>query len=251
MNHRGAEQRFHALARWLSKQGAASRSEARMMVKAGRVSVNDRVVRDPEFPCHPARQKILVDGEPLRALRKIYLVLHKPAGCITTARDPEGRPTAYDLLPAGTPRVQAAGRLDAESSGLLVFTNDTEFAALITEGGGRVEKEYLAVVQGALSPVEASRFEEGIPLDGRTTRPARCEILERKEGTTLVRVILREGRNRQVRRMFDLLDHPVLSLHRERVGTIRLAGLEAGRTRPMTRAEREQTMREGKARRRI
>lgn len=251
MNHRGAEQRPHALARWLSKYGVASRSEAHMMVKTGRVSVNDRVVHDPELPCHPSRQRILVDGKPIRLPRKIYLLLHKPVGYITTARDPEGRLTVYDLLPAGMPRLQAAGRLDADSSGLLVFTNDTEFAALITEGGGRVEKEYLAAVRGSLSPVEASRFENGILLDGRMTRPARCEILERKRATTLVRVVLREGRNRQIRRMFDLLNHPVVSLHRERVGSVRLGDLEVGRTRPLTRAALEQTMREGKTRRRM
>jgi pseudouridine synthase len=235
--------RAHALARWLSKYAVASRSEARTMVKAGRVSVNGRVVREPEFPCHPERQKILVDGKPLRSPQKTYLALHKPVGYITTARDPEGRPTAYDLLPAGTPRVQAAGRLDADTSGLLVFTNDTEFAALVTAAGGRVEKEYLAIVEGSVSPEAASRFEDGVLLEGRVTRPARCEILEVNEGRTLARVILHEGRNRQIRKMFDLLGHKVLSLHRERVGTIRLGGLEPGHARPLTRAERERTTR--------
>ncbi len=218
------------------------------MVKAGRVSVNGRAVRNPELVCHPARQSIVVDGKPLRMTRKSYLALHKPVGYVTTARDPANRPTAYDLLPPGTPRVQAAGRLDADSSGLLIFTNDTDFASFITEAGSRVEKEYLVAVAGFLDPGEASRFENGLPLDGRTTRPARCEILEHQEGATLVRVILREGRNRQIRRMFDLLGHPVTSLHRERVGAIRLGDLALGRTRPLTRAERERTM-QRKARR--
>jgi pseudouridine synthase len=231
----------HALARWLSKYAVASRSVAREMVKGGRVTVNGRVVRDPELPCHPRRQKIAVDGKPLRSQEKIYLAIHKPVGCITTARDPEGRPTAYDLLPEGTPRVQAAGRLDADSSGLLVFTNDNEFAALLTEAGGRVEKEYVVSVEGVLRPEDASRFEKGVVLDGRKTRPARCEILEREETSTVVRVVLREGRNRQVRRMFELLGHPVLSLRRERIGAIRLGGLNAGAARPLTRVEFERT----------
>jgi 23S rRNA pseudouridine2605 synthase len=209
------------------------------MVKAGRVEVGGRVVRDPEHPCHPERNRILVDGKPLRAERKIYIVLHKPVGCVTTARDPEGRPTAYDLLPAGTPRVQAAGRLDADTSGLLVFTNDTDLASRITEAGGAVEKEYVVTVRGTLGPEDASRFEKGVPLDGRKTRPARCEILERGEETTTAKVVLREGRNRQIRRMFELLGHPVVLLHRVRVGAIRLGGLEAGRTRPLTRGELE------------
>jgi pseudouridine synthase len=231
----------HALARWLSKYAVASRSKARELVRSGRVTVNGRVVRDPELSCHPARQKIAVDGKPLRSQEKIYLALHKPIGYITTALDPEGRPTAYDLLPEGTPRVQAAGRLDADSSGLLVFTNDNDFAALLTEAGGKVEKEYVVSVEGVLRPEDASRFETGVVLDGRKTRAARCEILERGDASTIVRVVLREGRNRQVRRMFELLGHPVLSLRRERVGAIRLGNLKAGAARPLTRAERDET----------
>jgi 23S rRNA pseudouridine2605 synthase len=234
--------RPHGLARWLSKYAVASRSEARALVRKGRVSVDGRVVEDPEFPCHPARQKILVDGAPLRKPRPIYLLLHKPAGYVTTARDPEGRPTAYDLLPPGTPRVQAAGRLDADSSGLLVFTNDTEFAALLTESGGRIDKEYRVRVRGRVSPEDALRFEGGLLLDGRKTRPARCEILDRDAGSTLLRVVLREGRNRQIRRMFALLGNEVVSLHRERMGPIRLLDLPSGRTRPLTYSERRAVM---------
>ncbi len=234
--------RPHALARWLSKYGLASRSEARAMVKEGRVSIDGRVVRDPELPCHPERSRILVDGKPIRAARKIYIVLNKPVGHVTTARDPEGRPTAYDLLPAGLPRVQAAGRLDADSSGLLVFTNDTNLASLITEAGGAVEKEYIVTVRGHLRLEDAARFDEGVLLDGRRTRPARCEILEREEETTTARIVLREGRNRQIRRMFELLGYPVVSLHRERVGAIRLGELESGRSRSLTRAELERTL---------
>jgi pseudouridine synthase len=230
--------RPHGLARWLSKYAVSTRSEARAIVKEGRVSVDGRVVENPEFPCHPRQQRILVDGVPLRKPRPAYLLLHKPAGYVTTARDPMGRPTVYDLLPAGTPRVQAAGRLDAESTGLLVFTNDTDFAALVTESGGRIEKEYRVKVRGLVSTETASRFEKGLLLDGRRTRAARCEIIERQDGATLLRVVLREGRNRQIRRMFELLGHPVESLHRERVGPILLRDLPPGRTRALTYSER-------------
>jgi 23S rRNA pseudouridine2605 synthase len=232
----------HALARWLSKYGRASRSEARRIVTEGRVTVNGRVVRDPEFPCHPERQRILVDGKPLEERNKVYLVLHKPVGYITTARDPEGRPTAYELLPRGAPRVQAAGRLDADSSGLLVFTNDTEFASRITEAGGRVEKEYVVRVKGRLGLEEVEPLEKGMSLEGRRTLPARCRILERDERTTLVRVVLREGRNRQVRRMFEALGYPVLSLQRVRIGAIRLGSLPEGKTRALSRSERDKTI---------
>jgi pseudouridine synthase len=227
----------HALVRWLSKYAVCSRSEARAIVKAGRVSVAGRVVRDPEFPCHPARQEIRIDGKRLRAPERVSLALHKPVGFITTARDPEGRPTAYDLLPPGIPRVQAAGRLDAESSGLLVFTNDTDLAAALTEASGQVEKDYLVTVKGAVRDEDAARFEEGLVLAGRRTRPARCQILGREGETTRLRIVLREGRNRQIRKMLDHLGYPVVSLHRCRIGAIRLGRLPPGGTRPLTAAE--------------
>jgi pseudouridine synthase len=229
----------HALVRWLSKYAVASRTEARAIVKAGRVAVGGRVVRDPEFSCHPASQEIRVDGKRLRGPEKVYLAVHKPVGYITTARDPEGRPTAYDLLPAGVPRVQAAGRLDADSSGLLVFTNDTDFAAALTEASGQVEKEYLVAVKGTVRDQDAARFEEGLVLEGRRTRPARCQILGRENETTRLRIVLREGRNRQIRKMLDQLGYPVKSLHRSRIGAIRLRRLPPGGTRPLTRTEIE------------
>jgi pseudouridine synthase len=227
----------HALVRWLSKYAVSSRSEARAIVKAGRVSVAGRVVRDPELPCHPARQEIRVDGKRLRPPEKVYLALHKPVGYITTARDPQGRPTAYDLLPADTPRVQAAGRLDADSSGLLIFTNDTDFAAALTDASGQVEKEYLVTVKGTLRDEDAARFEEGLVLEGRRTRPARCQILARDGETTRLRIVLREGRNRQIRKMLDHLGYEVTILHRCRIGAIRLRQLPPGGSRPLTRAE--------------
>jgi 23S rRNA pseudouridine2605 synthase len=233
----GASTKPHALVRWLSKYAVASRSEARAIVKAGRVSVGGRVVRDPEFPCHPARQEISVDGKRLSAPEKVYLAVHKPVGYITTARDPERRPTVYDLLPAGAPRVQAAGRLDADSSGLLVFTNDTDLAASLTEGSGQVEKEYLVRVKGVVRDEDAARFEKGLVLEGRRTRPARCQVLARENETTQLRIVLREGRNRQIRKMLDHLGYPVTSLHRSRIGAIRLGHLPPGKSRSLTRAE--------------
>jgi pseudouridine synthase len=118
------------------------------------------------------------------------------------------------------------------------FTNDTDFGALLAESGGRIDKEYLVKLRGRVASEDASRFEEGLLLDGRKTRPAVCEILETGQNATLLHVILHEGRNRQIRRMFDLLGHPVESLHRARVGPIRLRGLAPGRTRTLTHSER-------------
>jgi len=110
----------------MAKYGLMSRSEAERSVAAGRVSVNGKVTTNPDRPCHPERDKITVDGKPLRPARRVFLAMHKPAGCITAASDPGDRPTVHDLLPPGTARVQAVGRLDLDTSGLLLFTNDSE-----------------------------------------------------------------------------------------------------------------------------
>jgi len=215
-----------------------SRSEAERCVRAGRVSLNGKILRDPERPCHPERDEILVDRKPIRSARKIYLAMNKPVGYITTARDPEGRSTAYDLLPPGTPKVQAVGRLDADTSGLLLFTNDTEFAARITQGSGGVEKIYEARLRGDLRPQDAARFAAGIELDGQLTLPARCSIIEKAEESTRVELAITEGRNRQIRRMWDALGYEVLTLERKRIGPISLGGLPSGRVRPVSEFER-------------
>jgi len=227
----------HGLARWLSKYGLASRSDATQWVLAGRVSVNGKVSRDPERPCHPARDRIQVDGKPLRRAPQVYLVLNKPIGFITTSRDPEGRPTVYDLLPRLPVPVHAVGRLDADTSGLLLFTNDTDFAARVSEGRGSIEKVYRARLRGRVSAEAAARFESGVVLDGRRTRPARCRILESDDRSARVELTLTEGRNRQIRRMWELLGYPVLELERISIGLVRLGSLPRGKTRRLTKAE--------------
>jgi 23S rRNA pseudouridine2605 synthase len=228
----------HGLARWISKFGIMSRTEAARAVEEGRVSLNGRVARDPEAGCRPGLDQVLLDGRPLRRARRVYLALHKPSGPITTSRDPEGRATVYGLLPKGVGAVQAVGRLDADTSGLLLFTNDSEFAARITDSGSGVEKAYRARLGGALREEDASRFRDGLDLDGRRTLPARVEVLERREAETFVEVVLTEGRNRQVRRMWELLGYPVLDLHRTRIGVVELGTLPPGRARPLSEFER-------------
>jgi pseudouridine synthase len=215
-----------------------SRSEAERCVLAGRASVNGRKALDPSQPCNPERDRILVDGRPLKARRKVYLAMNKPAGTITTARDPEGRPTAYDLLPSREENLQAVGRLDADTSGLLLFTNDTVFAARITGSSSGVETVYEARISGGLDPRHARAFESGILLDGQLTLPARVRILEKDETSTRVEITLTEGRNRQIRRMWEALGHEVLDLERKRIGPIFLGDLRPGEIRAVTEFER-------------
>ncbi|HVR73681.1 MAG TPA: pseudouridine synthase [Planctomycetota bacterium] len=228
----------HGVARWIAKYGLMSRSEAERSVAAGRVHVNGKLTMNPDRACHPERDRITVDGKPLRPARRVFLAMHKPAGCITAASDPGNRPTVHDLLPPGTARVQAVGRLDPNASGLLLFTNDPEFAARITDGKGSVEKVYETRVRGRPSRAALRRFETGIDLDGKPTLPARLKVLESDEGSTLVEVTITDGRNRQVRRMWDALGHPVLDLHRTRIGPISLGDLPPGRTRVISEFER-------------
>jgi pseudouridine synthase len=214
-----------------------SRTQAAARVRAGRVTVNGRRVLDPEHPSDPSRDCILLDGRPLRPARKLYLAMHKPLGTITSARDPEGRATVYDLLPPRSGSVQAVGRLDADSSGLLLFTNDTAFAAWVTDHASGVEKVYEARLEGRVEPSAARRFAEGIVLDGRRTLPARLKLLERSADSTLVEVALTEGRNRQVRRMWEGLGHRVLALKRIAIGPVRLGRLPPGKVRPLRERE--------------
>jgi len=235
---REARPEVHGVARWISKYGIMSRTEAARAVEAGRVQIGSKVVLDPEKPCHPERQKISIDGRPLRRARVIYLAMNKPAGYITTAFDPMGRPTVHDLLPQGTGNVQAVGRLDADTTGLLLFTNDTEFAARLTDSESGVEKVYIARIAGRPDRPALRRFEEGIEIDGTRTKPARVKVLESGEGWTRVEVAITEGRNRQVRRMWEALGHPVHELERIRIGPISLGDLRTGRTRPVREMER-------------
>jgi 23S rRNA pseudouridine2605 synthase len=215
-----------------------SRSEAERCVLDGRVALNGRMARDPREPCNPERDRILVDGRPLKARRKVYLAMNKPVGTITTARDPEGRPTAYDLLPSREENLQAVGRLDADTSGLLLFTNDTAFAARITGSSSGVEKIYEARISGSIEAKHARAFESGIVLDGKLTLPARVRVLDADETSTRVEIALTEGRNRQIRRMWEALGLEVLALERKRIGPISLGDLGPGEVRAVTEFER-------------
>ena len=224
--------------RWISKRGAMSRVEALRAVERGRVSVNGRTVHDPEFPCVEGRDKICIDGREVKPARKVYLMMHKPFGCITTARDPEGRPTAYEYLPPGLGNVHAVGRLDATTTGLLLFTNDTDFGARVTQSGGML-KVYRVRLEGALDPHDGNRFAFGIMLDGEMTLPAQCKVIEEGDGYTVVEVGIREGRNRQIRRMWEALGYRILELHRLRIGYVELGDLPVGKTRPLADFEIE------------
>ena len=197
------------------------------MIAAGRVAVNGRPARDPEQPTDGDRDRVEVDGRLVTGAAKIYLAMHKPAGVLTTARDPENRPTVYGLLPKDLGvRVFVVGRLDGPTSGLLLFTNDSVTGDRLTDPEIGVPKTYEVKVKGQVTPAALERLKRGVTLDdGTVTLPAQCRILSTNAGSTRLELTIREGKNRQVRRMGLAIGHEVVKLRRTRVGPVELGAL--------------------------
>jgi 23S rRNA pseudouridine2605 synthase len=221
------------LERVLSKAGLGSRTEARSWIGGGRVSVNGRVVRDPDAWIDLERDKVAFDGKPLRREERTYLLLHKPAGYITTYRDPQQRPTIYDLLPDRDRYLFPVGRLDLDTSGLLILTNDTQFAERLTNPEYHVPKTYLVTASRPLADADLDLLRNGMELRDGPTRPARVT----RVSENVFEITITEGRNRQVRRMVEALDAGVVTLVRIAIGSIRIGDLSSGKTRALTADE--------------
>lgn len=216
----------------LARVGIASRRAAEDLIAAGRVTVNGAVATLGRR-VDVARDRVSVDGVPVPVRPGlVYYVLNKPAGVLTTASDPEGRQTVVSLVP-DHPRVFPVGRLDAATEGLLLLTNDGELAHHLTHPRFGVDKEYLVQVQGRPSPAAVRRLREGVELDDGRTAPARVAAV----APDLLRIVIHEGRNRQVRRMCDAVGHPVRRLVRTRIGPLTDRRLAPGAWRSLTSAE--------------
>ena len=227
------------LARVLSKLGVASRTEAADLIVAGRVTVNGQIVRDPERPTAQGTDKIALNGRPVTGATPVYLAMHKPAGLLTTAYDPEGRPTVYSLLPKDIESwIFPVGRLDGPTSGLLLFTNDSRVGDCLTDPDIGVPKTYEVRLKGQLTPEELATIQKGVELnDGTITLPAQCRVISSTAGSTFVELTIREGKNRQIRRMGMAIGHKVVKLRRTRVGPIELGDLPSGQCRALTPPE--------------
>lgn len=201
-----------------------------MLIASGAVRVNGRLPPPSGMLIEPGADRVTVDDRPvvLPSVRQ-YLVLNKPGGVLVTARDPQGRPTVFDLVSeAGGGRLFAVGRLDGATRGLLLLTDDGELANRLAHPRHKVAKEYLAVVRGIPSERDLRALREGVLLNDRPTLPAEAELLNSAKGLSKVRVVIREGRNRQVRRMLETVGHPVQDLTRTGFGPIRLGRLRPG-----------------------
>jgi 23S rRNA pseudouridine2605 synthase len=232
-----AEQhKLKTLDRILSKAGIGSRTDARRWIGAGRVAVNGKTIQSPDLWVDLKRDRVTLDGRPLAAPKKRYLLLYKPKGYLTTYKDPEGRKTVYDLLPDVEEWLIPVGRLDQDTTGLLIMTNDTDFGNYILSPESQVPKTYLVKSSMLLTDEQLDRLRNGVELADGPTRPAAVKRI-RDSRYTFFEITITEGRNRQVRRMVEALDAKVLKLVRTQIGSIAIAGLEIGKHRALTPEE--------------
>jgi 23S rRNA pseudouridine2605 synthase len=232
-----SERPLKTLERVLSKAGLGSRTDARSWIGEGRVRVNGKVIQTPDHWVDMEHDRVTLDGQPVRGARKIYILLYKPKGYLTTHKDPEGRPTVYDLIADAGAWLVPVGRLDLDTSGLLIMTNDTQFAERLTNPDYKVPKTYLVKSSTRLTDEQMSRLRTGVELSDGPTRPALVERLRDSGKYTHLEITITEGRNRQVRRMLEAIDSKVLKLVRVAIGPLSIGNLQIGKWRPLTEAE--------------
>lgn len=228
------------IARCLSKLGYCSRSQGAELVRAGRVTVNGVERQNPEYPVDVSRDRIAVDGRQVRSQKKIYLALNKPRGLVTTASDEKGRDTVYTCLPSDLPWIGPVGRLDQASEGLLLLTNDTAWAAQITSPESHIDKTYHVRVNGKIDDEILHKLTVGVAADGELLRVKAARRIRGGDRRCWVEVVLDEGRNRQIRRIFEQLGIEVLRLVRIAIGPLNLGDLPKGQWRQLTPAEKKQ-----------
>ena len=239
---RKKEERRIGLARALSKIGYCSRSRAAELVRAGSVQLNGTVRRDPETPVHIRQDHIVVEGRTIEPEKKIYLVMNKPRGLVTTASDEKGRETVYSILAAGgedLPWLAPVGRLDKASEGLLLFTNDSEWGSRLASPETHLEKTYHVHIDRVADEALIQEIVRGVEAeDGDLLRAKRCRLLRSGEKNSWIEVSLDEGKNRQIRRMLEAVDVEVLRLVRVAIGPLQLGELAKGSYRSLTEAEK-------------
>lgn len=234
---RETERPLKTLERAFSKAGLGSRTDARSWIGAGRVRVNGKEIRNPDHWVDLELDRITLDGKPLQAAAKTYILLYKPKGYLTTFRDPDGRPTVYDLTAEAGTWLFPVGRLDLDTSGLLLMTNDTAFAETVASPDHKVPKTYQIKTATLLGDEQIERLRNGLELSDGPTRPAAVRHLRDGAKRTFLEMTITEGRNRQVRRMIEAVGSKVQKLVRTAIGPVRIADLPIGAWRPLTANE--------------
>jgi 23S rRNA pseudouridine2605 synthase len=229
--------KLKTLDRVLSKAGLGSRTDARGWIGEGRVRVNGKLIQTPDRWVDLDRDKVTLDGKLVAAVERRYILLYKPKGYITTYRDPEGRPTVYDLIPGVGQFVGTVGRLDLDTSGLLLLTNDNLLAEGMTNPEHELAKTYLVKASTLLSDDQLQQLARGVELSDGPTRPAAVKRQRDSEKYTFLEITIKEGRNRQVRRMLEAIGSKVLKLVRTKLGPLTLDGLTMGQWRELTPQE--------------
>lgn len=225
------------LNKYISQAGVTSRRHADVLIRYGKVRINGKVVRELGTIVQPG-DKVDVSGTPIAIVDEpTYLVLHKPIGVMTTMRDPQGRRTIVELLPKKGPRVVPVGRLDYDTAGVLLMTNDGELANKLLHPRYGVDKTYRATIAGRLSPEDVQKLHDGVTLRAYKASGAKVRVVSVRAGLCVVDITIHEGRNRQVRDMFEALGHPVQTLVRLRFGPISLGDLGLGHCRALTPKE--------------
>jgi 23S rRNA pseudouridine2605 synthase len=228
------------LARAISKLGYCSRTQATELIRAGKVRLNGSAVRNPETPVRLGTDRVELEGKLLRDAAKIYLMVNKPRGLVTTASDEKGRDTVYSLLPKDLSWVAPVGRLDQASEGLLLFTNDSEWAAGITDPATHLDKTYHVQIGAIADPEMLGRLEEGIAMvEGERLGAKRATLLRVGEKNSWLEIVLDEGKNRQIRRMLQALGMDARRLIRVAIGPLHLRDLAKGICRELRREEKE------------
>lgn len=227
------------LHKFLARCGVASRRECEKIISQGRVRVNGKTISEPGFSVNPEKDKIFLDGKILKPEEKIYIILYKPHGYVSTVKDPQNRPKVTDLLKGIKQRVYPVGRLDYDSEGLLFLTNNGELANFMIHPRYEVEKVYLAVLDAVPKINDLEELQKGIMLDDGKTAPSRIKVVKEAAGKALVEVRIHEGRKHQVKRMFEAIGRKVLNLKRVRMGPLELGRLKPGEYKILSEKEAE------------
>lgn len=222
----------------MAQAGVSSRREAERLILEGRVTLNGKAVKEPGTKADPEKDHIKVNGKLItRPEPKTYVILYKPGGYVTTSSDPERRPTVMELLDKVKVRVFPVGRLDYDTEGVILCTNDGELAHKLQHPRHEAPKTYLAKVEGVPTPEEIARLRKGVKLEDGMTAPAKVKLVRKVEANSWLEIIIHEGRNRQVKRMCEATGHPVIKLKREGFAFLTLGGLKPGEFRHLTAEE--------------